>query len=181
MPVLKFVSWMWLDCKKQILSIFFSSFLKVPTVRGGPQNQNQRQRGAEEKRASKRGNQKLFHKFVSQRVKHTPVWSMTGNSCRSQNPAWCATRTSEHFSVALCPASGGLEICISAEVGTDDSRNRRASGLYTFNFPFIHHLNVLKPIIKEIISIKSSILPSVMGLFLINLICPWCLSGDNVS
>lgn len=64
-------------------------------------------------------------------------------------------RTLEHLKVALCSASGGPEICISAAVGTDDSRNRGASGPYIFNFPFIHHLNVLKLVIREILSIKS--------------------------
>lgn len=77
----------------------------------------------------------------------------------------------EHLQVALGPSSGQLNISISSGAGIDDSRNRRASGLYIFDLPFIHHLNVLKPVIKEIISIKSSILPSVMCLFLINLIC----------
>lgn len=83
----------------------------------------------------------------------------------------CLTRTLEHLHIALGPSSGGLNISISAGTGIDDSRSRIASGLYIFDLPFIHHVNVPRPII-EIISIKSSIILSVMCLFLINLICP---------
>lgn len=159
-------------------SIFSSSALKAPTVVGVPLNQGKRQRGAKEKGQVKEGdgNQKFFHKFVSQRRKHSP----SGHKRRQlwiPDPLLDAqgvqpARTLKHLQVALCLASGRLEICISTAGSSDSSRNKRASGFYIFNFPFIHHLNVLKPVIKENTSIKSSILPSVMCLFLINLICP---------
>lgn len=140
-------------------------------------------KGSWGKRASKRGSwePEIILQLCFTRDETCPVRTSKEIAVDPRSPPWWGPpRTLEHLQVAQCPASGGLEICISAGVGTDNSRNRRASGLYVFDFPFIHHLNVLKPIIKEISSVKSSILPSVMCLFLINLTCPWCLSGDNV-
>lgn len=192
MPFLKSIPECDMATGSKFCPFFSSSFSENFHCCWWSQSRDQKQRGAKQKGKWKKalvfqraGNRKFFCKCVSLRMKR----ALSGHERRKLKildalpdvqGLWL-TKTLEHLQVALGPSSGGLNMSISAGADIDASRNRRASGLYRFDLPFIHHLNVLKPIIKEIISIKSSIIPSVMCLFLINLICPWWLSGDKVS
>lgn len=145
MPILKFIPEYDLMAGSKFCPFFSSSFCGSSHRCWCSQNRDQRQKGAKEKGKGKRAlvfqraeNQKFIHRCVSVRMKCTPSGheriklQMVGALCDVQG-LWL-TGTLEHLQVALGPFSGGINISISA--GIDDSRNRRASGLYIFNLPF---------------------------------------------